>query len=419
MVSDFDFLDNIWPQNCGDSLKILRKSDKKIGKGYLWEAEFVKYIYKVFVQKCHIIEGVINNPQIEQVEFVDKIWHQNCGDDLRIIKRTNKKKGNEYLWKCEFIKYPYKVLTFKGVILKGEVNNPLIEENEFIGKEFLQHCEDILKVLEKTNLKQGSACYYKCKFLKYPCEILAIKSKILKGVVLNPQIEQVEFINKFWPQNCGDIIKIIKKSDRKTKNKISLFKCEFLKYKNIIYAPKDKIERGIVLNYKLPWLNKENLIKYIKENFKEKPFLSELAYSLNISNCYLGRVLNKFGLKDLICDSYDSEEENQVKKYIKSIYKGPIEKYYGTKEEKFREIDIYFPELNKGIEYNGSNWHEEGNLNNKFSKPIGYHQEKQEIFAKKGIEILFIWDYEWFEDYPKRQVVNEQIKQRIKDFIIN
>ena len=47
--------------------------------------------------------------------------------------------------------------------------------------------------------------------------------------------------------------------DIKTKNKVSLFKCEFLKYKNIIYAPKDKIEKGIVLNYKLPWLDKENL----------------------------------------------------------------------------------------------------------------------------------------------------------------
>ena len=71
------------------------------------------------------------------------------------------------------------------------------------------------------------------------------------------------------------------------------------------------------------------------------------------------------------------------------------------------------PELKKGIEYNGFYWHEEGN-----KRLIGYHQKKQEFFAKKGITILYIWDYEWFEDFPKKQIVSEKIKQKIKDFLI-
>ena len=110
-------------------------------------------------------------------------------------------------------------------------------------------------------------------------------------------------------------------------------------------------------------------------------------------------------------------EENQIRNFIESIYNGKVIKYSGKKEDKYKEIDIYFPELKKGIEYNGSTWHEEGNPKNSFSKPIGYHKEKQEIFAKKGINILFIWDYEWFEDFPKRQVINEQTKQKIREFL--
>ena len=50
-------------------------------------------------------------------------------------------------------------------------------------------------------------------------------------------------------------------------------------------------------------------------------------------------------------------------------------------------------------------------------KLIGYHQTKQEFFAKKGIDILFVWDYEWFEDFPKRQIINEQTKQKIMNFL--
>lgn len=166
----------------------------------------------------------------------------------------------------------------------------------------------------------------------------------------------------------------------------------------------------------MPWLSQNSLIKYIKDNFKEKPTLQELAYSLNLSRSYINAIINKFGLYDFIRYDY-SGEENQIRDFIKSIYQGPIERYCGTKEEKFREIDIFFPELKKGIEYNSFPWHEEGNPNNPYSKPIGYHKEKQEIFAKKGIKILFVWNYEWFKEFPNREIISEQIKQKIKDFL--
>lgn len=281
------FINNIWHQNCGDSLKILRKVDKKLGEHYLYECEFIKYPYKILAKKSNILQGQVLNPQIEQIEFIDKLWSQHCGDTLRIIKKTNQKQGNNYLWECEFVKYPYKIICLKDLIIKG-----------------------------------------------------------------------------------------------------------------------------IILNPKMPWLDKENLIKYIKENFKEKPTLQELANSLKISKSYLAKRISILELKFLI-KYFPQKEENQIKNFVKFIYNGNITKFEGKKEDNYYEIDIYLPELKKGIEYNGSYWHEEGN-----KRLIGYHQKKQEFFAKKGITILYVWDYEWFEDFPKKQIVSEKIKQKIKDFLI-
>lgn len=354
--------------------------------------------------------------------FINKEIPQNCGDILRILKRTDEKRNYHWYYECEFLKYPLRIFAVKGDILRGVVNNPQIEQVEFVEKIWPQHCGDSLKVLEKVKIenkyKKGQdISLFECEFINYPYKVLATKKNIIDGFVLNPEIERIEFIEKIWPQKYEESIKIIRKTEIKQNGEF-LFECQFQKYPCKILAKKGNIKRGSIINPNLPWKSKENLEKYIKNNFKENPFIFEIAYSLNLSVSYINRIINKFGLKFLI-NSFDnySSEENLLKKYIKSIYKGKIERYCGTKEENYLEIDIYLPELKKGIEYNGSIWHEEGNINNPFSKPMGYHQKKQELFAKKGIEILFIWDYEWFEDFPKRQIINEQTKQKISNFL--
>lgn len=60
-----------------------------------------------------------------------------------------------------------------------------MNEINFIGSVWKQNCDDELKVLEKTDKKQGTAYLYRCQFQKYPCEILAQKSDIEKGKVAN------------------------------------------------------------------------------------------------------------------------------------------------------------------------------------------------------------------------------------------
>ena len=288
--------------------------------------------------------------------------------------------------------------------------NPLIEKNEFIGKEFPQNCGDILKVIRKTDKKDKSGFFYECEFQKYKYLILSQKGNILKGTVLNPQIEQEEFIGKEFPQNCGDTLKVIRKTDKKDiQNHHYLYECEFLKYPCKILAKKIDILNKNILNYNLPYYSKENLKLYIEENFKnKKPSLTELAKSFNISNSTIGKYIIQFDLKNYISYSYNGLENN-ISSYILSLNKNFKKSY-----NKYNEIDIFIPNFNLGIEVNGNLWHSNhpklGKNNN-----ICYHQEKSFLAQENNIQLIHIFEYEW-NDLRQQEILKSLIKSKLNIF---
>ena len=90
---------------------------------------------------------------------------------------------------------------------------------EIVGREFKQNCGDTLIVNFKSNNKgYQNKSLYNCTFKKYPISLEFFKRDILRGSCINPEIERIEFIEKEWNQKCGDIIHIIKKSNKKTNN---------------------------------------------------------------------------------------------------------------------------------------------------------------------------------------------------------
>jgi ribosomal protein L37AE/L43A len=100
-----------------------------------------------------------------------------------------------------------------------------------------------------------------------------------------------------------------------------------------------------------------------------------------------------------------SKEELEILNYIKSIYKGPIIESSRNIIEN-NEIDIYLPELNIGIEYNGLYWHSEKNN-------VGrtYHINKTNKCANKNIRLIQIFADEW---YNKKDIVKNKIKHILK-----
>ena len=347
---------------------------------------------------------------MEDKDFINKEYPQNCGDTLKVFRKTTQKNsGGYWLYECEFQKYPYKHLYSKKEVLKGTINNPQIEKIEFIDKIWLQKCGDSLKIIEK--IRQNNKTLFECEFIKYPYKVFVTKAEILKGSVLNPQIEQVEFVNKIWPQKCGDSLRIIKKTNEK-QNGHYLWECEFTKYPCTILASKANIIQGKLLNKNYPHRNKESLISFIRENFKdEKLTLEELSNKLNISYSYTSELICKYKLFSYISYSKNNFEES-IRNYVKSLYINVSDKEVTIKDNNSNKqygIDIYIPYFKLGIEANGSYWHSE------LYKSPNYHQEKSLIAKEQGIQLIHIFSYEW-QDSNKQNILKSLIKLKLGIF---
>ena len=112
---------------------------------------------------------------------------------------------------------------------------------------------------------------------------------------------------------------------------------------------------------------------------------------------------------DLSAHSSSSTEELDLLEFVKSIYKGKI-KHNCWDVIKPLELDIYIPNKNIAIEYNGLYWHSDAsNLKKgeipdkeKISKNINRHLIKTIDCEKKGIKLLHIFSDDW--EYKKEIV---------------
>lgn len=71
-----------------------------------------------------------------------------------------------------------------------------------------------------------------------------------------------------------------------------------------------------------------------------------------------------------------------------------------------KELDIYVPDLNLGIECNGCFWHSTQN------KEPEYHIDKYNMCQEKGIKLLSIWE-DWLMSAEKREIVKSLIKTNL------
>lgn len=92
--------------------------------------------------------------------------------------------------------------------------------------------------------------------------------------------------------------------------------------------------------------------------------------------------------------------ELELLHWIKSKYSGKVICSNRATLEGL-EIDIFLPELNLAIEYNGEYWHSD------VHKDMYYHQYKANLAAEKGIKIIQIFEHEW---KTKQSIVKSRLK---------
>lgn len=108
----------------------------------------------------------------------------------------------------------------------------------------------------------------------------------------------------------------------------------------------------------------------IKSMYKRDGMCSECSYGRGSSQ-------EEF-LANLIVERYDVEIEQRVR-----ILDG-------------REIDIYIPALNKGVEFNGERWHiNEKAIKGGYESARDMHQWKLDKAEEKDIGLIYVWSHDW------------------------
>lgn len=134
----------------------------------------------------------------------------------------------------------------------------------------------------------------------------------------------------------------------------------------------------------------EGLANTIRQAYgSKKPTIKQLVLLLDANEASIGRSLRSLNAYDLVdIAPKSSEKEREIANYISTIYTGKIE-YNVRCIVKQYELDIYLPDRKLAIEFNGNYWHSDVN------KDANYHQRKTIEFAKHGIQIIHIFEYEW------------------------
>ena len=175
-------------------------------------------------------------------------------------------------------------------------------------------------------------------------------------------------------------------------------------------------------NMPMPWHRPEVFDQKVEENYKlfVEKFSNEFDCLFSIDeyrdNDPLKVICKKCGkesinyyrvLRCYYCSPVTkgfSEEEKELRKFIREeLNLDFIEN--DRKLLKPKEIDIYFPELKLGIEYDGFYWHSE-----RFKSDIAksYHLDKTNECEKNGVRLIHIFEDEWM---LKKEIVKTRLKQ--------
>lgn len=135
-----------------------------------------------------------------------------------------------------------------------------------------------------------------------------------------------------------------------------------------------------VSNYQNPeWL--------VQQNIELKKSVVEIASGLNVSATTIGLYFKKNNIE--IKEYYQSIAEKKLCDLLSPLF-NIIQK--SKKIISPYEIDIFIPEKNIAIEYNGLYWHSDA------QKEKSYHKQKYDMCKENGIRLITIFENEWTEN---------------------
>lgn len=177
------------------------------------------------------------------------------------------------------------------------------------------------------------------------------------------------------------------------------------KYNNIL--PGQKASHDKFLKDRLQECDEANLIWLDSDSFKGKYENGPILYHFKCKICGNEFIDNFHSLPFPICRvchpnwHNTSKAEKEIVENIKKIYNGPVLEN-DRKILEGKELDIYLPEKNIAIEYNGTYWHGyRKDLNIPLDEFLQKHEEKRLLCESKGIHLITIDEIDYNEETLK------------------
>jgi hypothetical protein len=163
---------------------------------------------------------------------------------------------------------------------------------------------------------------------------------------------------------------------------------------------KDKIRQQNIDKYGVPCNSQLQMPPGSVEKLSNKEWLIDQHHTHQKSLTQISKELGLSGSTKTISDAMHrhnieiiktqiSSLENEILKYIQSVYQGQIEQSNRNIIAP-KELDIYIPEHNLAIEFCGLYWHSD-----EFIKDTKYHQNKYLECEKKDITLITVFEDEW------------------------
>jgi len=185
--------------------------------------------------------------------------------------------------------------------------------------------------------------------------------------------------------------KFIRYGDKHYNNASKIKETFASKEQNGFWIEKFKDKEIAVLN------NKESMQELYK-----KHSIIELAEKFNVHTQTVYKYLNKHGLRQ----PFKSAEEHEIVGYLESL---GIKNIVCNSRKVItpKELDIYLPDYNIAIEFNGVYWHHEDIQH--ITKT--YHSDKYQQCKLQGIQLITIFSTFW---HGKKDIVKSIIKAKLQ-----
>lgn len=139
------------------------------------------------------------------------------------------------------------------------------------------------------------------------------------------------------------------------------------------------------------------------KNAADPKFLKKQAHTKAIwsfKDCgheYVNDIKSMY-LRDGMCSECSYKTGSSQEEFLASLI---VKRYNVAIDQRVRildgrEIDIYIPSLQKGIEFNGERWHNNSKaIEGGYSSAREMHQWKLDNANEKGIGLIFVWSHDW------------------------